>query len=183
MMNPTHNAVGLLVGLPVLWTVPELAVVAGIAGMAGGIIPDLDVVIGRHRRTLHYPVGYWLAALPLVAVAIWQPTTLTVAAAVATLSMAVHSGMDWFGGSNELRPWLRTSQQAVYLHATQQWLRPKRWVRYDGAVEDLLLACVASLPALLYPAPIPAVAAVNVAIAVAYTLFRKRVPAVVDGQL
>lgn len=183
MMNPTHVAVGLVVALPTLVLVPELAVVAAIAGMAGGIIPDLDIVVGRHRRTLHYPIGYWLVALPLVVLASWQPTPLAVAAAVATVSMAAHSGMDWFGGSNELRPWQRNSQQAVYLHARQQWLRPKRWIRYDGSVEDLLLTGLVSLPALLYPSPIPALAAANVTVAVVYTLLRKRVPAVVDGHL
>jgi len=181
MMNTTHVAVGLLIAAPTLHIAPDLAVAAALGGMTGGVLPDLDLFVGRHRRTLHFPAAYWLAAIPLLAVAAWQPTAATVAVAVAAGSMAVHSGMDAFGAGNELKPWERTSSRAVYLHLRSRWLRPRYWVRYDGAVEDLAITVACSLAGLLFPAPIPTLAAVNVAVAVVYSLVRKRVPAVVEG--
>ncbi|TQQ81096.1 metal-dependent hydrolase [Halonotius terrestris] len=183
MMNPTHIGVGLVVAAPTLILAPEFVVPAAIGGMAGGVLPDLDLFVGRHRRTLHFPEAYWLAAIPLLALAAIRPTALTVAVAVAVVSMAVHSGMDWFGAGDELEPWERTSSEAVYLHLRGRWLQPKYWVRYDGAAEDLAITVVCSLAGLLFPAPIPTIAAINVAVAVLYALVRKRVPAVVDGQL
>lgn len=56
--------------------------------------------------------------------------------------------MDALGGGLELKPWLGTSDRAVYSHYHRQWIRPRRWIRYDGAPEDLLAAGLFSLPAL-----------------------------------
>jgi len=183
MMNTTHVAVGLLVAAPTLFAAPDLAVAAALGGMAGGILPDFDLFVGHHRRTLHFPAGYWLAAVPLAGTAFRQPTAWTVGIAVCLASMATHSGMDWLGAGNELKPWERTSREAVYLHLRRRWLPPKYWVRYDGAAEDLGLTVSCSIAGLAFPTPIPTLAAINVAVGVVYALVRKQVPAVVETHL
>ncbi|SFK73817.1 hypothetical protein SAMN04487950_0849 [Halogranum rubrum] len=181
MMSPTHTAMGVVLAVPLLAVAPEFAVVGALAGIAGGIFPDLDLFVGEHRRTLHFPVYYWLFALPVSVVAAVQPTTLTVALALFALSAAVHSVVDWFGAGPEPRPWADPSNQAVYLHPSGRWLAPKRWIRYDGAPEDLLLAGVLSVPGLLvFDGTVRTLTVVGLVVGVVYTVVRKRVPDYVD---
>jgi hypothetical protein len=179
MMATTHAAVGLLFALPLTVVAPELAPVAALAAMAGGIFPDLDLVVGVHRRTLHFPDYYWLGTLPALAAAALAPGTATVAVAWFFLSAAVHSVSDVFGAGTEVRPWERTSAEAVYLHSRGRWIAPRYWVRYDGAPEDYLLTVCALAPGLVGFGP--AVRRVALALIItggAYTLVRKRLPAV-----
>ena len=147
MMLPTHVLVGLALALPVAVAVPEHADIALTAGLLGGLIPDLDMYIG-HRKTLHYPVYYSALAAVAAPVAALVPTTATIAAAMGLLGAAAHSVMDVFGGGLELRPWEATSSRAVYNHHHDRWLAPRRWIRYDGAPEDLVLSVVVAVPLL-----------------------------------
>lgn len=62
MMLPTHAVVGLALATPLAVLAPEFAMVALTDGLLGGILPDLDLYVG-HRRSLHYPTGYTLAAI------------------------------------------------------------------------------------------------------------------------
>ncbi|WP_010612673.1 metal-dependent hydrolase [Halococcus hamelinensis] len=148
MMLPTHALVGLALATPVALVVPELAPAALLGGLVGGILPDLDLYVG-HRRTLHYPEYFSIGAIGATALAVFVPTAPTVATACLLLGAAVHSVMDVFGGGLELRPWEATSDRAVYDHRRSEWLAPRRWVRYDGAPEDLLLSVVVAVPLLL----------------------------------
>ena len=145
MMLPTHALVGLAIGAPLLWLAPESATAALIGGLLGGIWPDLDMYVG-HRRTLHYPTGYPLSAIPAVIAAVVVPTPLTIGLAVAVVAAAAHCRMDRYGGGLELRPWENTSERAVYDHVAGEWRAPKRWVRYDGAPEDVGLSLLVGLP-------------------------------------
>ena len=145
MMLPTHALVGLAIGAPLLWLAPESATAALIGGLLGGIWPDLDLYVG-HRRTLHYPTGYPLSAIPAVIAAVVVPTPLTIGLAVAVVAAAAHCRMDRYGGGLELRPWENTSERAVYDHVAGEWRAPKRWVRYDGAPEDVGLSLLVGLP-------------------------------------
>ncbi|GAB6877892.1 hypothetical protein JCM17823_01660 [Halorubrum gandharaense] len=148
-MLPTHAVVGLLLGLPLAALNPELAPVALWAALLGGVVPDLDLYAG-HRRTLHYPTGYALAALPAGVAALLAPSSAVALAAIAfLLGATAHCRMDRYGGGLELRPWEGTSERAVYDHVLGRWRRPKRWVRYDGSPGDLLLCGVAAAPLLL----------------------------------
>jgi hypothetical protein len=177
MMSPTHTASGVVLAVPLVVVAPEFAAVGALAGIAGGVFPDLDFVVGEHRRTLHFPVYYWLLALPAVVAAAVSPSTMTVALALFTLSAAVHSVVDWFGAGPEPRPWADPSERAVYLHVENRWLVPKRWVRYDGAPEDLLLARVLSVPGLyLFGETVRTLTIAGLVVGVVYTLVRKRVP-------
>jgi len=177
MMATTHAAVGLLLAVPLAVVAPDLAAAGAIAAVAGGIFPDLDLLAGVHRKTLHFPDYYWLGALPSLVAAVLVPTAATVAVAYFLLSAAVHSVSDAFGAGTEPRPWERTSAEAVYLHSRSRWLRPRYWVRYDGAPEDYLLTVLFVSPGLfLFDPPVAHVALGLLAVGGAYTLVRKHLP-------
>ncbi|WP_144904128.1 metal-dependent hydrolase [Halobellus captivus] len=177
MMVTTHVAAGLLLAVPVVAVAPQFTLAAAIGAILGGILPDIDLFVGTHRRTLHFPVYYSVLGVLVGAVALFAPTPVTVAAALFFLAAGLHSVSDWFGAGEELRPWERTSDRAVYLHPRRRWLRPRYLVRYDGAPEDLLLTVVFAVPAIVaFDGWLRALVVAGVLLAVAYTLFRKRVP-------
>jgi hypothetical protein len=176
-MSPTHLATGLALATPLAVVAPEFAVAGAIGGLLGGAVPDFDLFAGEHRRSLHFPVYYWVPALGFGVVALLAPGGLAVGAALLFASAAVHSIADWFGAGNEPRPWNRTSDRAVYVHALGHWLPPKYWVRYDGAPEDLLLTVVLSVPALIaFDGVVRGLALAGIALGAVYVAFRKRVP-------
>jgi hypothetical protein len=148
MMATTHALAGFVLGAVVAAFAPAYAPLAIPAAVAGSVVPDLDLYRG-HRRTLHYPTLYPLGAALAGGLSLLAPTPGTVAAALFLLGAALHTTLDLFGGGLELRPWEATSERAVYDHVREQWLAPRRWVRYDGAPEDLLFA--GALTALAYP--------------------------------
>jgi len=96
MMLPTHALAGMVLALPVALAAPEYAGVVLLAGLLGGVLPDLDLYVA-HRKTLHYPVYYSVAGAGAVVTAVLIPTPTTVAAAVFLVAAAVHSVSDVFG--------------------------------------------------------------------------------------
>ncbi|WP_226023799.1 metal-dependent hydrolase [Halomicrobium salinisoli] len=148
MMLPTHALVGLALAIPYALTVPELGAVALAAGFLGGVLPDVDLY-ADHRKALHYPVYHSAIAVALVPLAVAVPSPAVAAAAFLALGAAAHSVTDVVGGGLELRPWEGTSDRAVYDHYRDRWIAPRRWVRYDGAPEDLLFAVGAAAPSLV----------------------------------
>ena len=177
MMNTTHTAMGVTLAAPLVALAPELAPAAALAGFVGGAFPDLDLLSGQHRRTLHFPVYYSAAALVAGGVALVVPFLPTVAGAFFLLSAAVHCLADAAGGGLELRPWEATDDRGVYVHPADRWVRARRWIRYDGAPEDLLLAGVFSLPGLLlFNGMVRTLTVVGLAVSVAYVAVRKRLP-------
>ncbi len=180
MMLPTHVLVGMTLATPIAVAVPELAGTAVAGAVIGSVFPDLDIV-ARHRRTLHFPTGYVLLATPTVIVAIVWPTTMTTAVATTTVAAAVHSWMDAYGGSYDLRPWERTTDRAVYDHIRGEWRPAKRSIPYDGSPSDLLVSVGAAVAPLVFldGTYLPLVAAALV-VAASYTLLRRRLPDFVD---
>jgi len=180
MMATTHALAGLLLALPVAAIAPEFATVAATGAIAGGVFPDTDMP-GNHRRTLHFPVYYSLAALLSGVVALLVPTPLTVATALFLAAAALHALGDGLGGGLELRPWEATSEQAVYSHYHERWWRPRRWVRYDGAPEDAALGAVLALPSMVvFEGTVETVVLGTVALGIGYALVRR--PLVTWGQ-
>lgn len=175
MMVITHVAFGLLVALPVALAMPEFATAAAIGAFIGGAFPDLDLLAGEHRRTLHFPVLGPLLAVPAIAVALFVPSELTVGVAMAVTAAAVHSASDVLGAGEELRPWERTSTNAVYDHVSRRWLRARYVVPYDGSSRDLLVAVLAAVPTLyVYDGFVRWVLLGLLGVAGIYTLFRRR---------
>ncbi|WP_442908208.1 metal-dependent hydrolase [Halobacterium sp. KA-6] len=181
MMATTHATMGVLLATPLFWVAPEFAVPAALAAMAGGVFPDLDLGVLEHRKTLHYPEHYWPLAAAAFGIAVGAPSTLTVAAAFFVLSAAVHSVTDAFGGGLGARPWANDDQRGVYSHTRRRWIRPRRWIRYDGAPEDLLAVVVLSIPGLaLYDGLVRRLTVAMLAVSVVYTFARKRLPDLLD---
>lgn len=177
MMATTHAAVGLLLAVPLTVVAPDLAPAAALAGIAGGVFPDLDLLSGVHRKTLHFPDYYWLGTVPAFVAAAVAPGPGTVVVAYFLLSAAVHSVSDALGAGTESRPWERTSAEAVYLHSRSRWIAPRYWVRYDGAPEDYLLTVVCFSPGFVLFGPmIRRLTVVFVVVGGVYTLVRKRLP-------
>jgi hypothetical protein len=155
MMATTHALVG--VGLAVLvgalfpGSAAGTSLVPVAAAALGGLFPDFDLYAG-HRRTLHFPVYFNVAAAVAAVVAavaaVVAPggAVVAVSAALFLAGAGVHSAMDAAGGGVELRPWRGESDRAVYSHHHDRWIRPRRWVRYDGAPEDLLVAVAVAAP-------------------------------------
>lgn len=177
MMNTTHGAVGAAMASVTVLVAPEFAVVAAVCALLGSVAPDIDLFVGTHRKTLHFPILGWVVALPATLWAALAPSPESVGVAFFALGATVHAGMDAAGAGHELRPWDRTSQQAVYAHVLGRWIAPRRWVRYDGAPEDLALMGCVTLPVIaLYDGPIRTVMLVAFGISVVYTAYRKRMP-------
>ena len=148
MMLPTHAMVGLAIAVPLVAFAPDLAPAALAGGLIGGIFPDLDLYSG-HRKTLHFPTGYLLAALPAVGLAVLAQSPVTVGLAFFILGAAAHCQMDRLGGGLELRPWEGRSEKAVYDHVRGEWHQPMRWVPYDGSPQDLVLLSTVAIPLLI----------------------------------
>jgi membrane-bound metal-dependent hydrolase YbcI (DUF457 family) len=181
MMAPTHVLVGLVFAAAVARVDPALGIAAAVGGIVGGFAPDLDMVAGQHRRTLHAPVLGFVPALAAGAVALARPTPLWVALAVGFLAAAVHSASDVLGGGRELRPWERTNPHGVYCHAMGRWLRARYVVPYDGSPRDALLAALLAVPVVVtFAGPVRYVAVGLVFGGVLYALVRKRVPEYVE---
>jgi hypothetical protein len=173
MMATTHALAGMALASVAFAVAPEHAPVALVAGAAGGAFPDLDLA-GAHRKTLHFPVYYSAAALLSLPLAMLVTTPVTVAVAAGLAAAALHSLMDALGGGLSLRPWEGTSDRAVYDHARNRWIRPRRWVRYDGAPEDLGLAAgFAVVPFAVATGRLQAAVVGLLVLSAAYALVRK----------
>ncbi|PSP75316.1 hypothetical protein BRC81_16105 [Halobacteriales archaeon QS_1_68_20] len=176
MMATTHAFAGAAVALVTVLVAPDLTAAAVAGALAGGIFPDLDLYAG-HRRTLHFPVYYWVPTVPALLGALVWPGPVTVAVAAFAVAAALHSAMEVLGGGLELRPWLGTSERAVYDHHRGRWLRPRRWVRYDGAPEDFLLGAAFAVPVVLVvDGPLQAVVIGAIAASGLYAVLRKHLP-------
>nr|WP_233740879.1 metal-dependent hydrolase [Halobaculum saliterrae] len=179
-MLPTHALAGAALAVPLAALAPEAAPLVLAAGLLGGVLPDMDLYVG-HRRTLHFPVYYSTAAVVAVPAALVVGTTASVALAALLIGAAAHCVADVFGGGLELRPWEATADRAVYDHFNGRWIAPRRWIRYDGAPEDLLLST--TLAAGLWGVAggeLRIVVAGALAIAAAYTVVRRVLPSVVE---
>jgi len=173
MMATTHVLAGLAVAAVASILAPEATLYAVVAGALGGLVPDLDLYAG-HRRTLHFPVYGWLAAAIGVLVAAIAPSPGTIAVAVFLTAFALHSLSDVLGGGLELRPWEGTSDRAVFSHFHGVWWAPRRFVRYDGAPEDLLVAVLLAVPSVLaFDARVDLFVGAALAISAGYVLVRK----------
>ncbi|MFC6992444.1 metal-dependent hydrolase [Haladaptatus sp. GCM10025707] len=176
MMTTTHIALGLSLAYGLAALLPDYTtLVLGVAVVAS-IFPDFDVVF-EHRKTLHYPVYFGVAALPLAVLVILAPSQLVVGLFTFLAFAWVHSISDIFGGGAEAHPWEGPSTRAVFLHPADRWIPPTRGVRYDGSPEDLALCILFSIPAFVVATgALFYLLIVNIALSVVYTAIRKQVP-------
>jgi len=172
-MLPTHALVGLAIALPVSFAFPESASLFLFSGLFGGVFPDFDLYVG-HRKTLHFPVYYSVLCLVVMPVAVFVQTPWVTGVTIALAAAAVHSVMDIFGGGLELRPWEAKSERAVYDHFHDHWIAPRRWIRYDGAPEDLLLSVSVAGPLIfMLDGQFRWIVVGALAVSVSYVVFRR----------
>ncbi|RYJ14736.1 hypothetical protein ELS19_12760 [Halogeometricum borinquense] len=177
MMAPTHVAAGIALAVPIAFLVPELAPLVVAAAVAGSVFPDFDMVAGEHRRTLHAVEAYAVLTALVTFAAIVAPSPPVIAAAVFFAAAAVHPLLDLAGGSSEARPWEAATDRGVYLRSRESWVAPKRWVRYDGAPEDLALAAVLVTPGfVVFGTSVRIFAVGTLIVGLGYTFCRKRIP-------
>jgi hypothetical protein len=182
MMATTHALAGVALAAAAGAVAPELGLLPVAVAALGGAFPDLDMYAG-HRRTLHFPVYYAVAAVPAAVVALVAPGPAAAAVALFLAAAALHSASDALGGGLELRPWEATSDRAVYSHYHGRWLPPRRVVRYDGAPEDLALAAVLAVPAVVVFGPTgPVATGVAAALATSAVYVAIRKPMVVAAE-
>lgn len=180
MMATTHALAGAALAAVVAVVAPEFGPAALVGGLLGGGLPDLDLY-RDHRRRLHFPTYYAVLSVPAVALAVLITSPLTVAIAVGLIAAAFHSQLDRIGGGLELRPWEATSRKAVYDHAQRRWYPPMRWVRYDGAPEDMGLAIAFAVPALVvYNGTAEHLLLGILGISALYVLVRRRLPDIAE---
>lgn len=140
MMLPTHIVLGLTILTPFLPVLPTTLRIPAILGIIiGSTIPDIDLIIGYHRKTLHAPIYALLAALTCTVIATINLTPLTITATTLTIGIAQHSLSDALGGGLEHKPWQQTATKAVYSHHHNTWWQPKHFIPYDGSPHDLAL--------------------------------------------
>ncbi|AGB38080.1 hypothetical protein [Natronococcus occultus] len=177
MMATTHVFAGLAVVAPVAYAVPELATPLAVGAVLGGLLPDIDLVF-EHRRTFHFPVIGAPAAVAAIGAALLVPSNATAAVAACFVAAWLHAASDALGDGPEFDPATGDGDRAVYDHVHDRWLRPRRWVRYDGAPEDGVLAVALAVPALVvFEGWIVSVVAAGVVISIGYVLVRRRLVA------
>lgn len=186
MMQTTHMLVGMLVGgLIGLFFVPELLPIIVFVGLVGGAVPDFDMYYG-HRKTLHFPVYYFLVSVLSVFVtqilfgmgsSWWSGGVLFT---VFITSAWMHCVMDVFGGGLELHPWRGESSRAVFSHYHDEWVAPKTGVGYDGSWRDMGLVSVLSAGILLMSSNslVTYTVIVLFSISFVYTVLRRRLPTI-----
>ncbi|WP_012996534.1 hypothetical protein [Natrialba magadii] len=173
-MVTTHALVGLLVALPLAVLAPDHATTVLAAGVVGGITPDLDV-LATHRKTFHLPIYGTIAAGIALVLALAVPTAATFAVLAFLLAAALHNAGDIVSCGLGARPWHNRSERSVYDHYRGRWIPPRRWIRYDGAPEDLALAVGIAVPSLaLLEWHWQLLATLLLGVSVVYTGARKR---------
>ena len=155
-MATTHALVG--VGLAVLvgalfpGSAAGTSLVPVAAAALGGLFPDFDLYAG-HRRTLHFPVYFNVAAV-IAAVVAAAATVVAPGSAVVITSVAlflaaagVHSAMDAVGGGLELRPVETGVLLAVGVSAVYAVVRKPMVAATQAVVDALPQRVVDRLPA------------------------------------
>ncbi len=173
MMITTHALIGLLAATGLSVLAPGNLELIGLAGIIGGILPDLDMPLS-HRKTFHYPFISSVLALTALGIAIAWTGFFTVAVAALLLGIALHATMDTIGGDLSKRPWKQESDKAVYDHVRHQWLPAQRYIRYDGSPEDLVLYVTLAVPvAYIHTGMIDDLIIAGLIVSITYTAFRK----------
>lgn len=182
MMATTHAYVGLAVAFASLPVTARHAPATSVlfAAFVGGLVPDLDLITS-HRKTLHFPVLYPVAACGLLGLAAVAGGGALFVLGIAVASAGLHSLSDVLGGGVGYEPWKQSSSKAVYNHMLGRWHKPRRLVRYSGAPEDFALCAVAAIPVALSPSLGPPLRAALLAILAGsglYAVSRRRLSSV-----
>jgi hypothetical protein len=177
MMAPTHVAVSLALAAVVAVVAPAAAPLVAVAALVGGVFPDVDMVVGVHRKTLHQVEMFVGGTVLFGIAAVLTGDLMATLAATGFAAASLHCGADYLGGSSEPHPWEAATDHGVYVRSAGGWVEPRRLASYDGSPGDLALAVVFTVPGLLaFDGDIRLLLVGSLVVAVGYTLLRKRIP-------
>lgn len=150
MMLPSHIFLALLAISPVVVLFPEVGLLLWTATIIGAVLPDFDMVIGQHRKTLHFPsLALFVLPLSFLALLAFPENILISILSGFSIGFFLHPLIDISSSGLSERPWTETSEKCVYNHRTQSWVSPTRLTDYDGSPKDfavLFLAVVVVFP-------------------------------------
>lgn len=146
MMGTTHILAGMALAA-VYSGFAEPGILILMFSIAGSIFPDLDMPL-EHRKTFHWPEHFLIAALLAGIAGMVYPNIYLQIVFLFFLNAAFHCLMDVLSCGLEPYPWQATDERAVYSHIRDEWIRPRRWISYDGSIGDLLLGLVIAVPLL-----------------------------------
>lgn len=180
-MLPTHVLIGLVFTLPVIlnFSSPPHNILILVA-IIGSIFPDIDILFGRHRKTLHYPmIGLIGTILSGILVVVFT-TTITIGLFVFMIAFTTHCLSDILGTGIEPYPWKHNVDEAVYNHISNEWIDGRRIFAYDGSPRDLgiYFLCCSIILAFFRNIiePYLLLIAILSVVAVGYTLTRRIMP-------
>jgi hypothetical protein len=156
-----------------------------LTSIIGSVVPDLDLFIGQHRKTLHYPVysGFiFIVTIPLLFVL--PITGIYINSFI--LCFGLHSVLDAIGGGLGKYPWKEQNLPTVYDHYSQKWLYKNNFkyrVEYDGSPLDLLISILLAM--FIFVATdtpyIRKTVLLSLLIAFVYTIIRKKIVKIEDS--
>lgn len=181
MMLPTHVIFGLLLVTPavLLFDLPASVLYGAVIG---SILPDIDLLFGVHRKTVHFPVYSLGISVGAIILVILYPITELFILCGVILGFTFHSASDVFGSGLEVHPWERTSDKAVYNHYTDSWEEPLHYLSYDGSPTDLFALLSGSGMIWIiwvnqnYIPYIREILLISIGIGVSYTVSRRLLP-------
>lgn len=182
MLFTTHFLLGLSLAAAVKLVAPQYAA-AGLAAVAGSILPDFDVLF-QHRRTLHFPIASSILALFTAPFLIAAPNVVTASVFLFALGVALHCFTDLLCNGIGPDPWKHEWENAVYNHVEGEWMQPLRWIGYAGSRSDLFLLLVFAIPpVLVYGRRIQLLVAAALLISFTYVLIQEHVPRITPDTL
>jgi hypothetical protein len=152
-MVTTHSCVGFVSSSIILYLlafvysssiaeVMPLASVLVVVGTLGGSFPDIDRVEGKigfinivHRKTLHYPLGYFVLALITYVFFLYYSDWRSVCwfAIAFFIGAGLHSVMDILDGPRDI-----DLNEGVYEHLTRKWIRARDKIHFASLWEWIM---------------------------------------------
>lgn len=179
MMLPTHVIFALSLSSVLLLFSPDSSLIIFSLAFVGGVVPDIDLLFGEHRRTLHYPVYSFFGLIGSFLAAIVLFNVYTVGLLSLMIGLTSHGLGDIAGSGLEHKPWKRTTNKGIYNHYVDEWISPKYIVGYDGSLRDLSLLVVLSVFVYLQYSIVMYVEYIIIGllvIGISYTIVRKYLP-------
>lgn len=151
-MLPTHILVGLLFCYPVIYLYPDHTNLLTFVVIVGSSFPDLDMIIGQHRKTFHFPLLF----ISLIGISgilfLLQIFPYSLILFLIGLSGLIHILGDIGSSGLEKYPWKQNGSRAVYSVFWKKWISPTYILGYDGSKYDFVLLVFCTLVvAVLYP--------------------------------
>lgn len=179
-MLPTHvNSSIFLISLAAATFSFELSAILLSIVLVASIFPDLDMIVGIHRKTLHPVVVYAAVTALITPIFFLSQNTIIGYLGLFTLFCTIHTAVDVLGTGAEKRPWEHNNDNAIYSASMQKWLKARRVFNYDGSPLDLIVL-MASTAAIFYTANLPQMFEILIftllVIGIIYTAVRRTLP-------